>query len=48
VPNSLTSPPVRPLLDRLFDAADSDDVHRATVRERHPDGLAGLEITCRL
>jgi hypothetical protein len=35
-------------LDRLFDAADSDDEHRATVREHHPDGLAGLEITCRL
>ena len=42
MPNSLTSPPVRPLLDRLFDAADSDDEHRATVRERHPDGMAGM------
>ena len=42
MPNSLTSPPVRPLLDRLFEAADSDDVHRAAVRERHPDGMAGM------
>jgi predicted O-methyltransferase YrrM len=43
VPNSLTSPPVRPLLDRLFQAADSDDAaHWATVRERHPDGFAGM------
>jgi predicted O-methyltransferase YrrM len=42
MPNSLTSPPVRPLLDRLFQAADSDDARRATMRERHPRGLAGL------
>jgi predicted O-methyltransferase YrrM len=42
VPNSLTSPPVRPLLDRLFQSADSDDARRATMRERHPHGLAGL------
>ena len=42
MPNSLTSPPVRPLLDRLFEAADSDDVHRAAVRERHPDGMARM------
>ena len=42
MPNSLTSPPVRPLLDRLFQSADSDDARRATMRERHPQGLAGL------
>jgi len=40
VPNSLTSPPVRPLLDRLFRAADADDTHRVTIPERHPDGAA--------
>jgi predicted O-methyltransferase YrrM len=42
VPNSLTSPPVRPVLDRLFRAADEDDAHRAAMRQRHPDGLAGM------
>ncbi len=34
MPNSLTSPPVRPLLDRLFHAADADDTQWATMRER--------------
>jgi predicted O-methyltransferase YrrM len=43
VPNSLTSPPVRPVLDRLFQAAHADDAAQwVTVRERHPDGFAGL------
>jgi predicted O-methyltransferase YrrM len=42
VPNSLTVPPVRPVLDRLFQAADEDNSRRVTMRERHPDGLAGL------
>jgi predicted O-methyltransferase YrrM len=43
VPDSLTSPPVGPLLDRLFQAADSDDAtYRVIVRERHPDGFAGM------
>jgi predicted O-methyltransferase YrrM len=43
VPNSLTVPPVRPVLDRLFQAAQSGDaVQWVTVRERHPDGLAGM------
>jgi predicted O-methyltransferase YrrM len=42
VPNSLTSPPVRPLLDRLFQAADQDDAHRVTILERHPDGAAAV------
>ena len=43
MPDSLTSPPVRPVLDRLFQAADSDDAaQRVTVRERHPDGFAGM------
>jgi predicted O-methyltransferase YrrM len=40
VPNSLTSPPAGPLLGRLFQAADSDDAHRAAMRERYPDGFA--------
>jgi predicted O-methyltransferase YrrM len=43
VSNSLTVPPVRPVLDRLFQAARSGDVVQwVTVRERHPDGFAGL------
>jgi hypothetical protein len=42
VPDSLTSSPVRPLLDRLFQAAHGDQTHWAAIRERHPDGFAGL------
>ena len=42
MPDSLTSSPVRPLLDRLFQAAYADDTHWAAIRERHPDGFAGL------
>jgi len=42
VPNSLTSPPVRPLLDRLFRAAGSDDAHWVTIRERYADRFAAL------
>jgi predicted O-methyltransferase YrrM len=42
VPNSLTSPPAGPLLGRLFQAADSDDAHRAAMRERYPDGFAAM------
>ena len=43
MPNSLNVPPVRPVLDRLFQAAQSGDaVQWVTVRERHPDGLAGM------
>ena len=42
MPNSLTSPPVRPLLDRLFQAADEDDARWDAVRRRHPDGIVGL------
>jgi len=42
VPNSLTSPPVRPVLDRLFQAADDAAAHWATMRRRHPDGFAAL------
>jgi predicted O-methyltransferase YrrM len=42
VPNSLTSPPVRPLLDRLFQAADGDNARRAGLAGRYPDGFAGL------
>ena len=42
MPNSLTSPPAGPLLDRLFQAADSDDARFAAMREHHPHGLAAL------
>jgi predicted O-methyltransferase YrrM len=42
VPNSLTSPPVRPVLDRLFQAADQDAAHWADMRQRHPDGFAAM------
>ena len=42
MPNSLTAPPVRPVLDRLFQAADQDDANRITMRQRHPGGLAGM------
>jgi predicted O-methyltransferase YrrM len=40
MPNSLASPPVRPLLDRLFLAAEHDDARRAGLAERHRDGFA--------
>ena len=40
MPNSLTSPPIRSLLDRLFRAAAADDAHWATILERHPSGVA--------
>jgi predicted O-methyltransferase YrrM len=40
MPNSLTSPPVRPLLDRLFQAAEADDARRPGLAERYPDGFA--------
>ncbi len=36
MPNSLASPPVRDLLDRLFQAADHDDDRRAALAARHP------------
>jgi predicted O-methyltransferase YrrM len=42
VPNSLTAPPVRPVLDRLFQAADHDDARRAALHDRRPEGFAGL------
>ena len=42
MPNSLTSPPVSSLLDRLFQAADGDDARRAGLGERYPDGFAGV------
>ena len=43
MPDSLTSPPVRPVLDRLFQTAHSDDAaHWVTVRERYPDGFPAL------
>jgi predicted O-methyltransferase YrrM len=42
VANSLTSPPVGPVLDRLFQAADADDARWAAMRERHPDGFAAM------
>jgi predicted O-methyltransferase YrrM len=40
VPNSLTSSPVRPLLDRLFRAAEGDPVRSAGLAERYPNGFA--------
>ena len=40
MPNSLTYPPVRSVLDRLFGAAEHDDARRALLAERHPDGFA--------
>jgi predicted O-methyltransferase YrrM len=40
VPNSLTSPPVCSLLDRLFEAAEGDHDRWAGVAGRHPDGFA--------
>jgi predicted O-methyltransferase YrrM len=42
VPNSLTIPPVRDLLDRLFRAAEGDEASRVSVRERYPNGFAAL------
>jgi predicted O-methyltransferase YrrM len=42
VPNSLTDPPVRPVLDRLFQAADQDVAQWVSIRERHPDGFAAM------
>ena len=42
MPNSLTVPPVRPVLDRLFQAADEDRPNQVALRERHPDGFAGM------
>jgi predicted O-methyltransferase YrrM len=42
VPNSLTSPPVRDLLDRLFREAEDDDARWVSVRERHPNGFASV------
>jgi predicted O-methyltransferase YrrM len=40
VTNSLTSPLVRSLLDRLFQAAAGDDARRASLAEGHPRGFA--------
>ena len=42
MPNSLTDPPVRPVLDRLFQAADQDSAQWVSIRERHPDGFAAM------
>ena len=42
MPNSLTSPPARLVLDRLFRAADEDSARWVTVRERYSDGFAGM------
>ena len=43
MPDSLTSPPVRPVLARLVQAADSDvAAQRVTGRERDPAGFAGM------
>ena len=59
MPNSLTVPPVRPVLDRLFQAADSDQTKMTDYLSyvRDPDhGYVsvsfpesdGLEISCRV
>jgi predicted O-methyltransferase YrrM len=40
VPNSLVSPPVSSLLDRLFRAAEQDSARRADVAGRYPNGFA--------
>jgi predicted O-methyltransferase YrrM len=42
VPNSLTSPPVSDLLERLFAEAEGDEARRVGKRQRHPNGLAGI------
>ena len=42
MPNSLTSPPVRDLLDRLFRDAEGDEDRWLSVRERHPNGFASV------
>ena len=39
MPNSLQSEPVRDLLDRLFKAAEGDDLRRVRVAMAHPDGF---------
>jgi predicted O-methyltransferase YrrM len=45
VANSLASPPVRPVLDRLFQAArEGDAATWVTVSQRYPDGLGGLSV----
>jgi predicted O-methyltransferase YrrM len=41
MPNSLQSPPVRPVLDRLFKAAEGDAARRARMEARLPDGFSG-------
>ena len=41
MPNSLQSPPVRPVLDRLFKAAEADAARSARMTSRHPDGFSG-------
>ena len=42
MPNSLTDSPVRPVLDRLFQAADEDRPIQAALRQRHPGGFAAM------
>jgi predicted O-methyltransferase YrrM len=42
VPNSLIDPPVRPVLDRLFQAADQDRATQAALRQRYPDGFPAM------
>jgi predicted O-methyltransferase YrrM len=39
MPNSLQSEPVRDVLNRLFAAANGDDLRRARVAMAHPDGF---------
>jgi predicted O-methyltransferase YrrM len=40
MPNSLQSPPVRPVLDRLFKAAEGDAARGVRMMGRHPDGFS--------
>jgi len=42
MPNSLTSPPVSSVLDRLFRAAEGDNARRAGLAGHYPDGFAVL------
>ena len=41
MPNSLQSPPVRPVLDRLFKAAEADAARSARMTSSYPDGFSG-------
>ena len=44
MPNSLQSEPVRDLLNRLFKAAEGDDLRRVRVAMAHPDGFGPVSV----